>query len=145
VVADSENERVGLFRVEDGTFVRHVATELDGPTDVEECEGGWVVVCMASSTMGFVSSDHGSEGGIRHVTSWDPKLRNPSALALVPGLGLVVRSIPHARLHFFATPDVVAMSAMSATRVAWLVGVVRGVQHWQEGGEQQHPGQWRRR
>ena len=38
VVADGESGRVSMFRVEDGSFVRHVATGLGAVFDVEECE-----------------------------------------------------------------------------------------------------------
>jgi hypothetical protein len=48
VVADTGNARVTLFRVEDGAFVREVATGLDNLADVEECEGGWLVACAGS-------------------------------------------------------------------------------------------------
>ena len=41
VVVDRGSARVSMFRVEDGSFVRHVATELAEVRDVEECEGGW--------------------------------------------------------------------------------------------------------
>jgi hypothetical protein len=48
----------------------------------------------------------------------------PSALALVPGLGLVVRGFfDGARL--FADPDAIAMSFMSAIRTAWMAAVAR--------------------
>jgi hypothetical protein len=117
-VADYCNDRVSLFRVSDGSFVRHLATGLAGPSDVEECEGGWLVACHCSHTVEFVG---GSVGGI---LDGDVELKVPSALALVPGLGLVVRDN---RVHVFATPDVIAMAAMSACRVAWMVGVVRGL------------------
>ena len=58
-VADWMNNRVSLFRVEDGSFVRQVATEVSYPIDVEECEGGWLVVCFGPDTTGieFVSGD----------------------------------------------------------------------------------------
>ena len=58
-VADKGNGRVSLFRVEDGSFVRQVATEVSYPIDVEECEGGWLVVCFGPDTTGieFVSGD----------------------------------------------------------------------------------------
>ena len=42
VVAERRGGRVSLFRVEDGSFVRHVATGLPALFDVEECEGGWL-------------------------------------------------------------------------------------------------------
>jgi hypothetical protein len=44
-VVDYGNGRVSLFRVEDGSFARHVATRLSHPFDVEECAGGWLVAC----------------------------------------------------------------------------------------------------
>jgi hypothetical protein len=51
----------------------------------------------------------------------------PVALAVVPGLGLVVRELDGCRLQVFATPDTIAMAAMSHVRVAWMVVVARGV------------------
>ena len=54
----------------------------------------------------------------------------PSALALVPGLGLAVRELGNnGRLQFFATPDAIAMASMSAARVAWLACVARAMTH----------------
>ena len=50
----------------------------------------------------------------------------PAALAWVPGLGLVVRGDCSRGLQVFATPDAVAMGAMSAVRVAWMGAVARG-------------------
>ncbi len=51
----------------------------------------------------------------------------PTALALVPGLGLVVRDIASGGLvQVFATPDAIAMASMSVPRVAWMVAVTRG-------------------
>jgi hypothetical protein len=50
-----------------------------------------------------------------------------SALALMPGGGLVVREFGNdGRVQFFATPDAIAMASMSAVRVAWMVAVARG-------------------
>ncbi len=52
VVADMYNNRVSMFRVEDGSFVQHVATGLSRPYDVEECSGpagGWLRAMGASS------------------------------------------------------------------------------------------------
>ena len=59
--------------------------------------------------------------------SGDGEFQYPSALALVPGLGLVVRDIADGgRVQVFATPDAIAMASMSALRVAWMVAVARG-------------------
>jgi len=48
-----------------------------------------------------------------------------SALATVPGLGLVVRH--RTGVQFFATPDAIAMAAMSSCKVAWMAAVCRGL------------------
>ncbi len=91
VVVDG-NYGLSVFRVEDGSFVRHVATELSCPYDVQECAGGWLVACFGSDTIEFVGFGRVGRarlGGKRG--SGDGELTNPSALALVPGLGLVVR------------------------------------------------------
>jgi hypothetical protein len=95
-VADWYNDRVSVFRVEDGSFARHVATGLSAPYDVEECEGGWLVACSALHTIEFVGG--GVDGGVGRASlgmsgSGDGEFIYPSALALVPGLGLVVREI----------------------------------------------------
>jgi hypothetical protein len=96
-VADWCNDRVSVFRVEDGSFARHVATGLDGPYDVEECEGGWLVACgnWSLHTIEFVDGGVGG-GAVSRCSlgkrgSGDREFDTPSALALLPGLGLVVR------------------------------------------------------
>jgi hypothetical protein len=137
VVADAGNGRACMFRMEDGSFVRHVATGLSDPWDVEECEGGWLVACTGSDNIQFVSggvdcsgggsggSGSGSDGSGGGVTSLgkygsgDGKFRTPSALALVPGVGLVVREMAGQRLQFFASLDITVAGG-------WMVGVVPG-------------------
>ena len=96
---------MNVFRVEDGSFVRHVATGLDRPMDVEECEGGWLVACWRSHTIEFVGGDVDG-GGVGRARlgkfgSGDVEFSYPLALALVPGLGLVVREIINGRLQVF--------------------------------------------
>ena len=44
-----------------------------------------------------------------------------------PWARLVVREVHRQRLQVFATPDTIAMSAMSPVRVAWMAVVSRGV------------------
>jgi hypothetical protein len=128
-VVDRCNGRVSVFRVEDGSFMRHVATGLGGPLDVEECEGGWLVACWDSHTIEFVGGDVDGGGvsgaSLGEMGNNDGQFMEPSALALVPGLGLVVRDCT--RLQFFATPDIIAMASMSTCRVAWLGAVARCV------------------
>ncbi len=104
-VADAGNDRVTVFRVEDGSFVRHVATGLRAPYDVEESEGGWLVACWGSNTIEFVGGDVGGGGvGRARLGKWgvgDGEFIDPSTLALVPGLGLVVREHYNMRVQFF--------------------------------------------
>ena len=103
-VADWYNDRVSVFRMEDGSFARHVATGLSVPIDVEECEGGWLVACCSSDTIEFVGGD--VDGGVGRARlgkcgRGDGEFYTPSALALVPGLGLVVREIYNGRFQVF--------------------------------------------
>jgi hypothetical protein len=129
------NGRVSVFPVGDGGFVRHLATGLRarGPYDVEEVEGGWLVVCRSAHTVEFVGDGGGGDGGGRPSLgkaggghgSGDGEFWCPAALAVVPGLGLVVREYGNRRLQVFATPDTIAMAAMSHMRVAWMVAAAR--------------------
>jgi hypothetical protein len=129
VVTEAGKGRVSLFRVEDGSFVRHVATGLACPYDVEECEGGWLVACQSSHTIQFVGGDGVGRARLGKRGSGHGDFNFPSALALVPGVGLVVRELGNIRLQIFATPDAISMSSMSAARVGWMVAVARGAAH----------------
>ena len=75
--------------------MRHVATGLGRSHDVEECKSGWLVARWGSSTIEFVGGDVGGgglgRGKLGKLGSEDGEFVYPSALALVPGLGLVVR------------------------------------------------------
>jgi sugar lactone lactonase YvrE len=135
-VADSLNARASVFRAGDGGFVQHVATGLRGPKDVEEVEGGWLVACLGSHSVEFVGNGGGGDGSGRPFLgkagggygSGDGEFDGPTALAVVPGLGLVVREWGNrGRLQVFATPETVAMAAMSCMRVTWMVAVARAV------------------
>jgi hypothetical protein len=112
VVADNYNKRVSVFRVEDGTFARHVATGMSGPMDVEECEGGWLVACIVAHTVELVGvcvggsdGDGGGGGGAAKLGRYGTgigQFATPGALALVPGLGLIVREAHgHGRAQVF--------------------------------------------
>ena len=139
-VADWRNGRVSLFHVGDGRFVRHIATELNGPRDVEEVKNGWVVACWGSDTVEFARNDGDGDGdcigpflgkadggtGIR-----DGEFDGPVALALVPALGLIVRDCWNSRLKLFSTPDMLAMRAMSAIRIGWMTATFRAIGHRQ--------------
>ncbi len=92
-VADARNGRVSVFRVKDGFFARHVATGLHSPCDVEECEGGWLVACILWSTIEFVGGGGVGRARLDKRGRGDGEFEGPSALALVPGIGLVVREM----------------------------------------------------
>ena len=108
-VADRCNGRASVFRVGDGGFVRHMATGLRGPRDVEEVEGGWLVACWDSHTVEYVGNGGGGDGGGRPSLgkagggsgSGDGEFHGPIALAVVPGLGLVVREWKSGCLQVF--------------------------------------------
>ena len=125
-VADWYNDRASVFRVGDGGFVRHMATGLRGPYDVEEVEGGWLVACAFSHTVKFVGDGVGAADGGRAslgragggAGSGDGEFWYPTALAVVPGLGLVVREWGNRRVQVFATPDAIAMAAPAGV---WLM------------------------
>ena len=113
-------------------FVRHVATGLSCPQDVEECEGGLLVACSSMGTIEFVGAggdvDRGGRASLGKRGNGDGEFNLPSALAMVPGLGLVARENGNGgRVQFFATPDTIAMASMSPCRVAWMVAVSRGL------------------
>ncbi len=132
-VADSRNNRASVFRVGDGGFVRHIATGLEHPRDVEEVEGGWLVACGDSHTVEFAGDGARGVGGARpflgkaggRAGGDDGEFSVPTALTVVPGLGLVVREAFSQRLQVLATPDTIAMAAMSPSRVAWMAVVLR--------------------
>jgi hypothetical protein len=100
-VADARNNRVSLFCVRDGALVRHIALgpEASFPIDVEEVEGGWLAVGWHSGSVEFVGDDGSADGGgsvsvgggTPAHTPWTVDC--PTAVAYIPGLGLVVREL----------------------------------------------------
>jgi hypothetical protein len=99
-----------VFRVGDGGFVRHISTGLRGPLDVEEVEGGWLVVCDDSHIVEYVGDGAGSvSGGERPFLgktgggfgSGHGEFKWPSAVVAVPGLGLAVLEYGNQRLQVF--------------------------------------------
>jgi hypothetical protein len=134
-VTDCLNGRVSLFAIADGSFVAHLATGLGLPYDVVEHDGGWLVACVAEDSVVFVGGGGDGVGGARPLlsnydadTGVSGRLRTPTALALVPGLGLMVMERGAGGcVQFFAPPDMIAMDAMSAVRVAWMGAVARAL------------------
>jgi hypothetical protein len=102
VVADEGNNRASQFRVEDGAFVRHVASGLMHPLDVEECKGGWLVACSFSHTVEFVGTGGVGRAKLGKCGGGDGEFSSPTALALLPGVGLLVReALNEGRLQVF--------------------------------------------
>jgi hypothetical protein len=131
VMMDAGNGRVSLYRVADGTMVRHLATGLHEAMDVEECGEGVMVTRVdgraRAVAIEFASDARGACGQSRpRLLHGDGVRPSPSALALVPGLGLVVRdNFAGGRVQVYATPAVIAMATMSLVRVGWMGAVAR--------------------
>jgi hypothetical protein len=120
--------------VGDGGFVKQISIGLSHPFDVEEVEGGWLVACENAHHVELVGDgDSGDGGGDRPSLGKvgggpgqaDGEFWNPTALAVVPRLGLVVRDLD--RIQVFTNPDAIAMAAMSPCCVAWMTVVARSV------------------
>lgn len=122
VVANPWVGRVSLYR-SDGSFVRHVVKGLGYPLDVEEWDNGWLVVCGEPSPV-FVHGD--GDGTVRPSTH---TFATRKSMAVVRGVGVVVRE-HDGRVSVFATYDAIAMGAMSAGRVVWMMAVARGIQKY---------------
>jgi hypothetical protein len=81
------------LRVEDGLLAGHVENEgLPSPYDLQECEGGWLIVCFGAHVIVKVYNDK----GVRRETlggrgSGDGQFDGPSALALTTTGALYVR------------------------------------------------------
>jgi hypothetical protein len=124
VVADCYNHRVSAFCVEDGTFVRHVTTQVRYPWDVEEWDGGWMVISWETREIKFVHNGATRQAPLNLDTQ--RMLGAPGATALVPGLGLLVRTrFCGGRVFAFATYDTIAMAGMSVNRMGWMLAVAR--------------------
>lgn len=115
--------RVSVVAGTDSVARCRVTEDGDGDScsDVEKCKGGWLTACSGGDDVKYVGMD-----GRAALGQCGEPLFRPVALALVPGLGLVVREKTAGRLQFFATPDIMAMASMSAFRLGWLITVFRG-------------------
>ena len=132
-VADPGNERLALFRTQDGAFEGFFAPRIFA-FDVEVAgDGGWLATSCCIHSVDWVSPGKHrwsllrkrNGGGNGRRGTGDGEFSSPYALALVPGLGLVVREFRNTRFQVFATADDMAMRAMSETRVAWMSGTYR--------------------
>ena len=116
-VANTGSDRISLFRVSDGEYVRHTITRY--PFDVVEVKGGWLVACQ-TKYHGFVHDDF-------HVEC------NSFAVATMPGLGVILRrpfyveGTKGSQIMVFSNVDTMSMWTMSGMRVAWMTVVARGI------------------
>ena len=122
--------RLSVFRVQDGSFVNYLATDMHGcATDVEECEGGWLVSYLTynSGKIEFVGND-GTRRVLVGIEWGDDRTYCPEAMAMVPGLGLMVmEAYGCGEVRVFSSYETIAMAGMSAHRVGWMVAVARGI------------------
>lgn len=141
----TDNHR-GVIWAQDPTvdtdeFTEYACRDLVQPLDVEDHGNGLAVFCVNSRVVTFPGHAHHLStsleldpaplGGFTGMDVWNTC---PVAMAYVQGLGVLVResnSYLHCAwpgaIHVLATPDVLAMAAMSETRVAWLHAVARGI------------------
>jgi len=114
---------LSIFCLENGAFLRHVALPPDVfALDVEECAGGWHICDIRGLVT--VADNAAGVSAVEKRREFEPDC-NCSAVALLPGLGLLV--VRHETgVHLLATPDAVAMAAMSFCKAAWMVAVCRG-------------------
>jgi hypothetical protein len=136
-------------------YPRHPHPSLDGldaQADVEEHSGRWLMTDSDSGSVqcwdvGVGMGTDGYEAGCVGVGVpqrpcslggfgvQEGQLRWPTAVAVVPGLGIVVRDLR--RVQVFALPDDIAMSRMSLPRLAWMSvcyrARIRGKRHEMDG------------
>ena len=126
-VTDDRIGCVKIFRVDDLSCVQNLPGRYLMPSDVEECEGGWFVACYKLMGCSLTYGDSGFGPTVRERDFVGTVVYGATSLALVPGLGLIVYEAGARKVKLFATHDFIAMSAMSADRMGWMVAVARGI------------------
>jgi hypothetical protein len=103
VVADRFNNRVSQFKTADGVWERHVVVGAPSrrPNDVHEVAAGWLVASGGSNRVVLVPRDGGA---VRPLAGEAGEFDGPTALTVVPGLGLVVRECEGKRVQVFQAP-----------------------------------------
>jgi hypothetical protein len=125
--AAAGNEQV-FATPEDGSLAYTIPSNAVYPFDLEDCgEHGWAVADSGLHSIEFIGGANSTSGLGKHgCGDGEFEFMHPAALALVPGLGLVVREYSNGgRLQLFATVDAVAMAAMSISKTTWMTAVAR--------------------
>lgn len=120
-VTNCHNSGLSVFSTEDGSLHRHMAIGVAFwvSMDCENWEDGWIVCDDRSGDLVVVADKDTGASVVTRGGSGDTAY----ALAVVPGVGVVVRHC--SGLQFLATPDAVAMASMSYCKVAWMTAVGR--------------------
>jgi hypothetical protein len=107
VVADAGVCGLSVFDTTDGTLAYHITDDaIQGPLDVVPCLGGFLAVdCITHAVLKLSSStDSGAQlCQLGREGDRPGEFRGPSALVLVPGVGLLVREREGARFQLFAS------------------------------------------
>lgn len=102
VVADACTSRLTIFHASDGSLARYVDLGARTPVDVAVCEGGFLVA-DSESTVVLVDGATGACTQELDVVEGDLGSPQPTALGLVWGVGLVVRSRDGGRVTVLET------------------------------------------
>lgn len=86
--------------------------------DIEEVENGWLVSTLCGKVF------HYNHVHFALMYNGGTAAYKPS-LAAVPGLGVGAGIADSGSVRFWATPDQVAMDAMSGARTRWMTAVIR--------------------
>lgn len=115
-VVDPGNGRVCLLSTADGALVGTPVTDRAGLTDVQQCRGGWMVTRLLAGSVELHLD------GVAGPAAKLKPLAGPYALALVPGLGMVVRELNQVQVLSNSPPS---DAAVAAARVVGEAGVVK--------------------
>ncbi len=106
VVADRFNNRVSQFKTADGVWERHVVVGAHSrrPNDVQQVAAGWLVANGGSNRVVLVPRDGVAVRPFLGEPGSSGEFDGPTALTVVPGLGLVVRECEGRRVQVFQAP-----------------------------------------
>jgi hypothetical protein len=122
VVVDRFTALITMFAVADGSVVKRLAVDVPCARDIIAWKDGWAAALHEKGSVEFISG--GSD------TPWTTLCRayymHPHRLAAVPGVAVFVRDVTDG-ISAFVDRDVLAMTRMSAARVAWMSTAYRAV------------------